>query len=217
MMTSVIGVAMANTNTPFGFRQYSGTGSSPTYEQTTLQQGAMTYNQAVIYYGDPVIRNAVGDATIKQGIGSGSVIPLVGIFAGCKYLSAAIGRTVWSNYWPGGSPVASTAQSTIEAYVINDPVAQFLCQSDSTGVQQADQGSNMDFNIGTGTAANGLSGAFLIHTGATTATLPFRFLSLVWAPPGANGVATSGAAAAYNYAIVGFNALEAKALTAYNT
>jgi hypothetical protein len=208
---------MANVNAPFGFRQYAGNGSSPTYEQVTLQQGAMTFNQAVIYYGDPVIRNAVGDATIKQGIGSGSVIPLVGIFQGCKYLSAAVGRTVWSNYWPGGSPVASANQATIEAYVISDPLAQFICQSDSTGVQQADQGANMDFNIGTGTAANGLSGAFLIHTGAVTATLPFRFVSLVWAPPGANGVATSGAAAAYNYAIVAFNNLENKTLTAYNT
>lgn len=208
---------MANTNTPFGFRQYAGQGSSPTYEQVTLQQGAMVYTQAAIYYGDPVIRNAVGDATIKQGIGSGSVVPLVGVFQGCKYLSAAIGRTVWSNYWPGGSPVASTAQATIEAYIITDPNAQFLAQADSTGVQQVDQGANMDYNIGTGTAANGLSGAFVIHTGATTATLPFRFVSLVWAPPGANGVATSGAAAAYNYGIFGFNAIETRITTAYNT
>ena len=208
---------MANTNTPFGFRQYAGTGSSPTYEQTTLYNGGIAYNTAAIYEGDPVIRNAVGDSTIKQGIGSGSTIPLVGIFKGCKYYSLVVGRTVWSNYWPGGSPVTAGNQSTIEAYVINDPLAQFVCQSDSTGVAQADIGSNMDFNIGTGNATNGQSGAYLIHTGAVTSTLPFRFLGLYWFPPGANGVATSGTAAAYNYAIVGFNNLEGKNLTAYNT
>ena len=28
---------MANTNAPFGFRQYSGTGSAPTYEQVAMR------------------------------------------------------------------------------------------------------------------------------------------------------------------------------------
>jgi hypothetical protein len=206
---------MANTNTPFGFRQYTGTGASPTYEQTTLT-GGIAYNAGAIYYGDPVIRSSVGVGTLIQGAGSGSTVPLVGIFQGCKYLSTAQKRTVWSNYWPG-SDVASAAQFATEAYIINDPLAQFVAQTDSTGFALTDQGANVDFNIGTGTAANGLSGAFLIHGGATTSTFPFRFLNLVYGPPGANGVSTSGTAAAYNYAIVGFNNLEGKNLTAYNT
>lgn len=210
---------MANVNAPFGFRQYTGTGSSPTYEQVTLQQGGIDYNATVIYYGDPVVRAGSGDGTVKQAAGSAgsSTVVMAGIFAGCKYLSTAIGRTVWSNYWPGGSPVASTAQSTIEAYVINDPNAQFIAQSDSTGLAQVDVGSNIDFNIGTGTTANGISGAFLIHGGSANAGYPFRFVSLVWAPPGANGVATSGSAAAYNYGIVAFNNVETKNAAAGNT
>jgi hypothetical protein len=210
---------MANTNTPFGFRQYSGTGSAPTYEQVAFTNGGIDFNATVIYYGDPVVRAGSGDGTLKQAAGSAgsSSVVMAGIFQGCKYLSLVVGRTVWSNYWPGGSPVTTGNQSTIEAYVINDPNAQFVAQSDSTGLAQVDVGSNIDFNIGTGTAANGLSGAFLIHGGATTSGYPFRLVSLVWAPPGANGVATSGSAAPFNYGVVAFSNVETKNLTAGNT
>ena len=205
---------MANVSAPFGFRQWSGTGSAPTYEQTTLGSGGIAYNAAAIYYGDPVVRAGSGASTIVQAAGSAGTgtVTLTGIFQGCKYLSTAQKRTTWSNYWPG-SDVASTAQSTIEAYIINDPVAQFLVQADSTGVVQADVAANNDFNIGTGTAANGLSGAFLIHGGATSSAYPFRLVSLVTTPPGAPGTATGG----YNLAVVAFNNVETKNLTAPNT
>jgi hypothetical protein len=203
---------VSNTNSPFGFRQYLGTGSSPTYEQVTFGNGGIDYNAAAIYYGDPVTRASTTDGTLIQGVGSagGSTITLAGVFQGCKYLSTAQKRTVWSNYWPG-SDVASTAQSTIEAYVINDPNAQFLAQSDATGVTQANAGSNVDYNIGTGTAANGLSGAFVIHTPATAAAYPFRFINLVLSPPGAPGTASG----AYNLGVYAFNNVETKNLTSY--
>ncbi len=205
---------MANTNAPYGFRQYSGSGSAPTYEQVTFGNGGIAYNQGAIYYGDPVVRVGSGDGTLARAVGSagGSTVTLAGIFQGCKYLSTATKRTQWSNYWPG-SDVASGAQSTIEAYVINDRNAQFVAQSDSTGLVQADVGSNLDFNIGTGTAANGLSGAFLIHGGATTAAYPFRLVRLILDPPGSPGTA----AGAYNWAVVAFNNVETGNSTAVNT
>jgi len=203
---------VANTNAPFGFRQFTGTGSQPTYEQVAFANGGIDYNATAIYYGDPVTRASTTDGTLIQGVGSagGSTITLAGIFQGCKYLSTAQKRTVWSNYWPG-SDVASTAQSTIEAYVINDPNAQFVAQSDSTGVTQANAGSNVDFNIGTGTAANGLSGAFIIHTPATGSAYPFRFIRLILDPPGSPGTASG----AYNWAVYAFNNVETKNLTSY--
>lgn len=208
---------MANTNAPFGFRQYLGTGSAPTYEQVAFDNGGIDIAATVIYNGDPVVRVGSGDGTIKQAAGSagGSTVTLAGIFTSCKYLSTVMGRTVWANYWPGGSPVASGNQSSITAYVINDPNAQFLVQSDSTGVTQADVGSNFDFNIGTGTAVGGYgqSGAFLLHTGVTTAADPFRLNKLELAPPGAPGTASG----AYNLAIVAFNNVETKNATAVNT
>jgi len=89
---------MANTFAPFGFRQYSGTGSAPTYEQVTLF-GGIDYNQSAIYYGDPVQRVSSSDGTIKQGVANGSTgSTLAGVFVGCKYLSTSQKRTVWSNY-----------------------------------------------------------------------------------------------------------------------
>jgi hypothetical protein len=213
---------MANVNAPFGFRQYSGLGSAPTYEQVTIGPGGLSggiaYNAGAIYYGDPVVRAGSGANTLVQAAGSagGSTVTMAGIFQGCKYLSTAQKRTTWSNFWPGSDVTSANAVAT-EAYIINDPNAKFLAQSDSTGVQAADLGANADFNIGTGSTANGLSGAFIIHTGAAGAAYPFRLWDLVWAPPGANGVSTSGTAAAYNYVIVGFNNVETKNLTAENT
>lgn len=206
---------MANVSAPFGFRQYQGTGSAPTYEQVTFGNGGIDYNATAIYYGDPVARAGSGDGTLVRAAGSagGSTVTMAGIFQGCKYLSSVLSRTVWSNYWPGGSPTTSGNQSTIEAYVINDQNAQFLVQTDSTGVVQADVGANHDFNIGTGTVANGLSGAFLIHGGATTAAYPFRLVGLVLNPPGAPGTASG----AYNLAVVAFNNVETKNATAVNT
>jgi len=206
---------VANSNSPFGFRQYQGTGAAPTYEQVTFGNGGIDFNATAIYYGDPVVRAGTGDGTLVRAAGSagGSTVTLAGIFQGCKYLSTTTKKTEWSNYWPGGSPTSSGNQSTIEAYVINDPAAQFLCQTDSTGVVQADVGANFDFNIGTGTTANGLSGAFLLHTGVVTAAYPFRLNSLVLSPPGAPGTASG----AYNYAVVAFNNVETKNATAVNT
>lgn len=204
---------MANVSAPFGFSQRQGTGSAPTYEQVSFRNGGIDYNASAIYFGDPVVRAGTGDGTIKQAAGSagGSTVTLAGIFVGCKYLSTSQKRIVWSNYWPG-TDVTSANQSTIEAFVVNDPNAQFLVQADSTGVVQADVGGNNDFNIGTGNAANGISGAFLIHGSATTAAYPFRLNGLVLDPPGAPGTATGG----YNYAIVSFNNVETKNATAVN-
>ena len=206
---------MANVNAPFGFRQYRGRGTTPSYEQTTFGNGGIDFNATVIYYGDPVVRVGTGDGTIKQAVGSagGATVTLAGIFQGCKYLSTVTKKTEWSNYWPGGSPVTSGNQSTIEAYVVNDTNAQFVAQSNATGLVQADAGTNLDFNIGTGTTANGLSGAFLLNTGATTAAYPFRFQNLVLDPPGANGTQSG----AYNLAVVSFNNVEGINATATNT
>lgn len=195
---------MANTNTPFGFRQYSGTGSSPTYEQTTaLIASAYT---TPIYFGDPVYpldTGYIAGSTVTPG-----TVQIAGVFVGCQYLSTSQKRTVWSNYWPG-----SDNNGDVIAYLITDPNANFVVQvggSSTTGLVQADIGSNVQFAYGTGNSANGISGAYVVYnSGAVTATLPFRVKSLVTAPPGANGTESG----AYNYVVVGFNNVSTKQLT----
>jgi len=184
---------MANTNAPFGFRQYSGTGSAPTYEQVCMR--IIYSNTTPIYFGDAVIPLSSG--YIAQA--TASTVQVAGIFAGCKYLSTSQKRIVWSNYWPG-SDVSSTAPD-IEAYVINDPNARFLVQAGGTAVGISAVNNNIQLNVRTGNAATGISGMF-VETPATTATLPFRVVQLVVDPPGANG---TDYLSAYNQIIVAFN------------
>ena len=190
---------MANTNAPFGFRQYQGTGSAPTYEQVVMT--IASNDTTPIYFGDPVVPLNTG--YIAQA--SSNSVQIAGIFVGCKYLSVSQKRTLWSNYWPG-----SDNNGTVEAYVVNDPNAKFLVQTDSTGAAQGDVNANVGFAIGTGNAATGISGAYIdISTANTTATLPFRIVSLVTQPPGAPGTE----AGAYNQVVVAFNNVSTKTLT----
>lgn len=184
---------MANTSAPFGFRQFRGTGSVPTYEQVTM--AIASTNATAIYSGDAVVP-VTGSATgyIKQA--TASTVALAGIFYGCKYTSTSQKRTVWSNYWPG-----SDATGDVEAYIVNDPNAQFLVQAGGTNVGFSKIGQNIQLNVGTGSTATGLSGMY-VETPATTATLPFRVVGVVADPPGANGTDITSS---YNLVIVAFN------------
>jgi hypothetical protein len=189
---------MANTNAPFGFRQYSGTGSAPTYEQIAVSIG---YNTTNIFFGDPVEPDAGG--TVSQGDGTTAAAGIAGIFIGCQYLSTVQKRTIWSNYYPGGTDPAS---GTIIGYIVNDPNAKFLVQSDATGIAAADVNATVGYTIGSGNTSTGISGAYLSSVGPTTATLPFRIVSLVTQPPGSTGT-DSGA---YNWVVVAFNNVTTK-------
>jgi hypothetical protein len=194
---------MANTNAPYGFRQYAGTGSSPTYEQVAV---AIAYNASAIYFGDPVYPTTSGTIAI----GTPGTTQIAGVFQGCKYLSVSQKRTVWSNYWPG-SDVAAT--DVVEGYIINDPNAKFVAQvggSSSVGAAVGDVNANVQFAYGTGNTANGISGAYvdISVTPTTTNTLPFRIVSLVTSPPGSAGTE----AGQYNYVVVAFNNVSTKQL-----
>jgi hypothetical protein len=193
---------MANTNAPFGFSQYSGNGSAPTYEQVAVQ---IAYNASAIYYGDPVEPDANGQ--VIRSDGTIAAAGIAGVFVGCQYLSVSQKRTVWSNYWPG-SDVASS--QTVIGYIINDPNAKFVVQTGSTGATQSTVNLNIGFDIGSGNTANGLSGAFAdVTTAAVTTTLPFRVVGLVTEPPGSAGTESG----AYNRIIVAFNNVTTKNAT----
>lgn len=193
---------MANTNSPFGFRQYQGNGSAPTYEQVAV---LIDYNATNIFFGDPVTWQS--DGSVAQSASTGATpaaLGIAGIFVGCKYLSVSQKRTVWSNFWIG-SDVAST--QTVEGYIVNDPNAKFVAQSDSTGLALADVNSTIGFAIGSGNTSNGISGAYLdtstINTSSYLQNNPFKVVGIINAPPGAQGTLSNGQA--YDQAIVMFN------------
>jgi hypothetical protein len=192
---------MANTAAYNGFQQYSGTGSAPTYEQVAVLISSSS--TTAIYNGDPVEPDANGFIVRGTTSSSSGNTQIAGIFIGCKYLSVSQKRTVWSNYWPG-----SDNSGNIEAYIINDPNAKFVAQFGNVSVAQSYVNSGVGFNIGTGNANNGLSGAFLA-TLATDSSMPFKVVSLVTEPPGANGTESG----AYQKAVVAFNNVSTKQLT----
>ena len=184
---------MANTNTPFGFKQVKGTGSLPTFEQNVRY--IASNNTTAIFFGDAVSPLSTG--YIAQS--SGAVVRIEGIFAGCKYTSVSQKRTVWSNYWPG-----SDANGDVEAYIIDDPNAQFQVQATTGPITFASIGEYAQLTIGTGNTATGVSGMSLVTpTGAAgVVTLPFIVRALVQDPPGSNGTDITSA---YNIVVVGFN------------
>jgi hypothetical protein len=195
-------MAVANTNSPFGFLQYQGgAGGAPTFAQT--ERRIASTNTTPIYFGDPVMP-VIGSANgyITQAAAGTTVID--GIFVGCKYLSVAQQKMVWSRYWPG-----SDANGDVYAYVIDDPNARFLVQSSwatplatsLTTFGTTPVGQYCQFNIGTGTTANGQSGAY-VSTLGTTVTYPFIVVDLQTFPPGSNG--TDPTTRYYNV-VVGFN------------
>jgi len=181
---------MPNVQGPFGFSQWSGAGSAPTYEMTTRKIAAG--DATPCYYGDPVAPLSTGYVA-KATAGT---VRVEGIFVGCQYLSTSQKRVVWNRYWPG-----SDATGDVTAYIVSDPNAQFLVQAGGTNVGFANIGEYIQFNAGTGNAASGQSGAY-VELPNTTVTLPFIVRGLVADPPGSSGTDIT---AAYNYVIVGFN------------
>ena len=61
-----------------------------------------------------------------DGAGSPTKI-LVGIFTGCEYYSTSQKKTVYNNYFPG----ADSASDAV-AYVVDDPLSQWMVQCGST-------------------------------------------------------------------------------------
>lgn len=193
---------MANSNTPFGFSQYKGNGSAPTYEQVEY---SMVYNATATFFGDPVTATNGGGVARSASTGvTPAALGIAGIFVGCKYLSVSQKRTVWSNYWPG-SDVAST--QTVTAYVVNDPNARFVAQTDATGAALVDVNGTVGFVIGTGNTANGISGAYVdmstLNTSSYDTNNPFKIVGILTDPPGAPGTLSEGQA--YDRVIVAFN------------
>lgn len=167
---------MANTAAYSGFQQYfGGAGGAPTFAMSTRRIASSA--STAIYTGDPVTPVAgTGAATGYIVSAANGAQPIAGIFAGCKYLNTALGRTVWSPYWPG-----SGATGDVEAYVIDDPNARFVVQTSFAGAPMTGtattmtsgiQGQYATFALGSGSTATGRSGAYL-NAVSTTITSPF--------------------------------------------
>ncbi len=106
---------------------------------------------------------------------------VLGVFLGCSYFSAAVGRTIWSPIW-NAPTIASTLK--VKAWVIDDPNVVFDIRGSATAaITIADVGANADIVVGTQNAITGQSTS-LLNTAAmdTTATYPLRIVGLASYP-----------------------------------
>lgn len=193
-----------NVNSPNGF-QYFGRleGGSPTAGLTTRLIASS--DTAAIGYGDPVTSLGTGYVTLSTA----GTTQIDGIFYGCTYLSTAIGRTVWSDFWPG-----SGASGDVTAYLCTDPQAEFVVQSNGAPIVFSDIGANINFVIGAPNPVTGFSTSAVDQsTIAATATLPFRIVGLLSdysSPSNSNGTDNTSP---YNRIIVTANNWDRKSLT----
>jgi len=213
---------MANTFDPFGFRQF-GTleGNAPTYGLTRRYIASSDTN--TYFTGDVVMLSTAIPGYITQpasGVTTGN--PILGIFNGCEYYSAAVGRVVWSSYFPGN---LGTSSSPCNAYVIEGEDNLFLVQSTTSAVLGTSvTGFNIGFTTGQtgssqsgGNTTTGISNIALLSSAVSAnSSYPFRVVetSSNYLPPGTNGADGTSAG---SIMVVSFNNSLRRSLTAETT
>jgi len=210
---------MPNTFSPFGFRSFGQQdGQAPTAGQDTMWILSSDTNS--YYTGDVVV---VSSQSLVAGFltlpASGSTIgsPLSGIFNGCEYYSATVGRPVFSPYFPGS--VGSS--SPVKAFVITNPQQLYLVQGTTTAVLGT---SCIGLNVGfasslqaSGNTTTGISNLALNSSTVTgNSSFPFRIIDTGarYLPPGVNGTSTD---AAGQIMVVAPNNFSRRSLTAVST
>jgi len=170
-------MAYPTVSAPYGFQAINRVDGMP-YAGAIRQIPIASGYTTAIYNGDPVVIATGG--TIQRAAASGAVTTgsPCGVLVGCAYTNSS-GQPVQANYFPGSGVTNAVA------YVVDDPLAAFkvavaYANAVVTTVTQAAVGTNMSYNLGTGVAATGDSGAFVTAaSGANTSTLPFRVIAVV--------------------------------------
>jgi hypothetical protein len=164
--------------------------------QNTNSTGATEYriaaaNTNAIYQGSPVIPLAAGVIDIV-GAASGGTVGLLGVFAGCEYVSSTTGETIFSNSWPGSG---ADTNFPVKAFVYDDPMQQFVIATSNVVAAANTEAevraaifANADMALATGgTTATGMSTATLdLDTIATTNTLNLRIMGIQEDPDNAD-------------------------------
>jgi hypothetical protein len=173
---------MANINGAFGLRPIAKMG------QNANSTGASEYRIAAnntnkIYQGSPVIPLAAGVIDIV-GAAAGGTVGLLGVFAGCEFVSSVTGKTVFSNTWPGAG---ADSNFPVKAFVYDDPAQLFViatsnvvAAADTEAEVRAAVFANANFALATsGSDVTGISSATLdLDTINTTNTLNLRIMGI---------------------------------------
>lgn len=164
---------MANVNAPSGLRpvRHMGGGDIRMSEYSI----ASAYNTN-IFTGDVVEMTGTGKNVAKAAAQN---VDNIGVFAGCRYVNAQ-GEQKFSKHWP-----ADTVATEIVAYVYDDPDIVFEAQCDTLAA--ADIGALVDWNVGTGSTATGVSGLYAVGSVTGTTGKSLRLVELKKSPNNAYG------------------------------
>ena len=165
---------MANPNTPFGFQEIGWNRGGPAVTGALVERKIAAGYGAAIGKGDMV--QSITSGYITRGAASVTGSNVAGIFAGCKYLSTALKRIVFSQSWPAGDHAYDGTAFIIP--IAGVPAKLFKVQTLLTNLTLADIGSNIDIDAGTvnsqGFSTMTVTQALL----STTPTVPFRVVDL---------------------------------------
>lgn len=159
---------MANTSAPNGFGQYSGTGSSPTYEQVVM--GVSASNTGPIFFGDPVMQatstTGVGTGFITQGYGPVAlavtgIVVTAGV-AVATFTAVTTGVPTSPNAWapPVGSVIAFTGTSFATGGGFN-VAATVTASTTTTATFQVSGAFSSTLTFGTATIYVPVAGIFV--------------------------------------------------------
>lgn len=176
---------MANVSAPYGFRQFGHQdGNTPTMG---LQRYTINSSDTNLYFtGDTVVLSA---GVLGLHNGSTASSPPVGVFNGCEFFSAAVGRVVWSSFFPGN---LGTSSSPCNGYVQSDPDMTYIAQGSSAAFTSSMVGLNVSILIAQSSLGNQTTGVSFMTLASTSvsngSSLPFKIVDLYsnFAPPGTN-------------------------------
>lgn len=202
---------MANANAPFGLRLFDRQiGATPNFQLNSDPLKIAAANTTVMAKGDVLKRVNTGYVTVFTGaIGATAATGrdlCAGIFAGCQYLSAGVGRRVVSPTFPGGD---TSSQDVDVSYIplTGFPNARFVAQTLLTPAAFADIGQNVDIAYAAPTVYTGWSRSNVtidISSIGTGAGLPFRIVGL-WSQFASAGSPGTDDTTSYNWVVVEFN------------
>ena len=170
---------MANTNVAFGLKPINVAGSAPATQGTNAYFIGSTAD--AIFQGSPV--KADNGGSIVVGSATGDTEALVGVFAGCEYVSASTGKKTFSNYWPGSG--SADTDFDIIGYVYDNPMQRFIVCTDASITDEATARAAIFENAAmssgaSGSTTTGISSAAMDIDGLSSAntSLPLKVVGI---------------------------------------
>lgn len=192
---------MPNTNSPFGLLPIGvQIGATPSFQINRIMIPTTT---GVCARGDGLQRLATGfmSPVVAAAVGA---ISWSGIVWGFKFLSAALGRTVVTQYYPGSGSATGDVELSYIPLGSSWPSVRIKAQATGTPFTRAMVGANMDITYTAPSAIlrGGSSQVAIAAVDASTLTLPWRLVQL-WSDIARDGGVDD--TASFNWGVFEFN------------